>query len=945
MKTRTALALGTIVLCLAIAAVVTAVLMPPAAGDGAHADAGSTKKRQHDDDGLYIDDAGYAAEGATAKPTTADPLVNGGDGDAAEAGSDANDTARGDNDDRRNGPMPGASIDGRGNDGTPGVVVENGTTAGDAGGTSRNTGALGVAGTNTSRLAASATERSFRRFSVPRELFRARTITPPTDSVKPLGEVPEQFGLFGSYTAPQLHPESGKIELAQPPLWIAFPRAFTRVDETIAFANRSQFGVGNAVPDQFMVMWDGYLRVTEPGEYAFFVGHDGDIRLFIDGQRVFRDNDSGIYLELFFKVNLIEGEHPFQITYFHRQKEPQLRLRYYTPTDLAVLQIADTYPPEGTTYTTLGGETMETIAEETYGAAGLADVIMEANPGVAEAIDDPLDPDLTLTLPPPPPERVPGEPTIVPREFFRPAIDPTLIPPVIHSLDPPEGGIGDIVRISGQFDAVAGGAPVVEFAGAPANIVAFDPSIITVEVPIGAQTGTVTVTFGTMRSNAAPFTVTTAFGLLASYYNLAGEPVAYVEPGTLVPDDMHITTTVLFTDRGQIDSLVTGGTDPFAIRYEGDLGIAHTGTYTIRAVADENVRLTLDGHELLDVRTPAGSASTTRFLEAGRHPILLETADGGGAASLQIFLQFFPEGGGYAEPAEWLVPPHLFFAPPMPELPPVIARTFHMSPYGPAETEVLVLYCTGLVGAAQENVQVFIDGVPATIEVWDAQGEIITPTESFMAELPDEGELAIAVSVPVGVGDGQVIVRRTQLNSAPVTVPIRNVGLFGVYYDFPEADIPGDWPEGFPEAFAITFMRRDPVISMEGTGEFDLPFVTETFGAVWTGFLRVETAGLYKIWLGGDDSYQLRIDGEIVLDDASIHYFREKSVERELTPGLLPIEIRFLENRRHEVVRLSWQPPGGAKQVVPARHLRMPAEWVDQYEQFLSGGSVEQPGE
>ncbi|MGE0432228.1 MAG: PA14 domain-containing protein [Planctomycetota bacterium] len=862
-----------------------------------------------------------------------------GDGDRVALDGKAGTRGNGDGDDpddnsvvgRDPGPI-GADPHANGNP-TPPPLDPNDPNNPAAGGVTVNPGA-GAAASSTDRRPGRGNRgnrnRGPRRQGVPHELLSSKPVKLPefngSPAITTLDPNNPNGGLLGSYFEPQNNPANGKLELAPPDQWGTFQRLFSRLDRTIDFASTADLhldlpGSGSQGP-AFMARWDGTFNVVQPGRYAFFVGHTGDMRVFVDGAQVFSDNDSGIYLELFFTLDLVEGQHPVQITWYHKQKNAQTRLRYYTPPQMAVLDAAGAAPDSPTQHTAVEGDTPATLAATAYGTPTFADLIIDANLELGDP-DQLIEPGTSVTIPPLPADRIPSEPTIVPPGFLMPAVDPAgSVPPILERVEPKSAGVGDEVVLIGRDFSPYIDQTRVEFGGQLTHVVSGDATSLRVIVPIGAQTGSLTVLQGDSRSNALTFKVTTVFGLLASFHDLTDQPLEFVPPGLRPADDVHVTQAVAYGSRSGIDSAIKN--KALSVRYDGRLGVPESGLWSVVLAASEAARLTVDNTPLLELPISGGEQIAQHYFEAGMHPIVIQAVDGGGAAHLAITLQRVdgtaPDAAPFAVPVSWWFPPA-----DMPAAPPEIVKLETSHEHGPAEGETFVLQVKGV--PASDTIEAFIDGIVAP-STPAAPGNLPADTSAFV------------VTVPTGVGHGNVTVRYRYLTSLPAVLPLRDVGLLGRYYDFPEENMPNEWPAGFPDDRPVTVMRHDHELELEGTGDFDLPFVTETFGAVWTGFIRIDAPGTYHFWVGGDDGMAFRILGDVLtLDDGTVHYYKEIDGEVELAPGLYPIEVRFWENRRHEVIKLFWQPPGGSREIVPRRVLRMPNGWEADYAAWQAGGS------
>jgi hypothetical protein len=95
----------------------------------------------------------------------------------------------------------------------------------------------------------------------------------------------------------------------------------------------------------------------------------------------------------------------------------------------------------------------------------------------------------------------------------------------------------------------------------------------------------------------------------------------------------------------------------------------------------------------------------------------------------------------------------------------------------------------------------------------------------------------------------------------------------------------------------------------------------DTFASRHTGFLKVETAGSYTLFLTSDEGSRLWIDGQLVVDNDGLHRMRERSAVVELSAGYHELRIEYFENTGQSGLVLAWEGPGIARQVIPATNL------------------------
>jgi hypothetical protein len=122
-------------------------------------------------------------------------------------------------------------------------------------------------------------------------------------------------------------------------------------------------------------------------------------------------------------------------------------------------------------------------------------------------------------------------------------------------------------------------------------------------------------------------------------------------------------------------------------------------------------------------------------------------------------------------------------------------------------------------------------------------------------------------------------------------------------------------PNGYPPHVD----RIDSVIDFESVAQMgSLPAPSR---AIWTGAIHIEKEGVYKFMIEADDLGWLKVDEVPVISDPG-------NVERErgagavyLTAGAHRIEVGERNLAGDAAIRLFWQPPGGAAEIVPSSAL------------------------
>ncbi len=136
-------------------------------------------------------------------------------------------------------------------------------------------------------------------------------------------------------------------------------------------------------------------------------------------------------------------------------------------------------------------------------------------------------------------------------------------------------------------------------------------------------------------------------------------------------------------------------------------------------------------------------------------------------------------------------------------------------------------------------------------------------------------------------------------------------GLIGSYY--PTSDFTG-----------TPTVRVDPVIDFNwGNGEPFPSFGVDNFTIRWTGYLRSESAGTYNITTLTDDGVRLWVDGQLLIDDWTVHAATYRYATVDLAANTqYAITMEFFEAGGGAVAQLLWTPPGGVDVVIPASNLK-----------------------
>lgn len=120
--------------------------------------------------------------------------------------------------------------------------------------------------------------------------------------------------------------------------------------------------------------------------------------------------------------------------------------------------------------------------------------------------------------------------------------------------------------------------------------------------------------------------------------------------------------------------------------------------------------------------------------------------------------------------------------------------------------------------------------------------------------------------------------------------------------------------------------RVDPQIDFAWR-DSPAPGVSADYFAVrWTGRLEVPRAGRHTFYVTSDDGVRLVLAGKKLIENWTPHGATTDSASAELAAGSHEIVLEFFEHTGDSRIRLEWEPPGGARQVIPASQLRPPGQ-------------------
>lgn len=243
------------------------------------------------------------------------------------------------------------------------------------------------------------------------------------------------------------------------------------------------------------------------------------------------------------------------------------------------------------------------------------------------------------------------------------------------------------------------------------------------------------------------------------------------------------------------------------------------------------------------------------------------------------------------------------------------------------------------------SITVAVNQTPASVAVTPASASVAaTTTQQFTASAKDQfgatfttlpsytwtvsggGTISASGLFTAGnVAGGPYTVTATTAGSvkgtASVTVTQQyTAGIKAEFFDFTSAIT------SMPSLAGRTadVSRTDAVINYPSTSKewtgLDSRFVT-TFSSRFTGYLKITTAGSYKLFISSDDGSDLWLDGKLLVNNDGNHAMTEKSATVTLSAGYHTLVVQQYQNTGSAGLIASWSGPNISKQVIPASAL------------------------
>jgi hypothetical protein len=93
---------------------------------------------------------------------------------------------------------------------------------------------------------------------------------------------------------------------------------------------------------------------------------------------------------------------------------------------------------------------------------------------------------------------------------------------------------------------------------------------------------------------------------------------------------------------------------------------------------------------------------------------------------------------------------------------------------------------------------------------------------------------------------------------------------------------------------------------------------TDKFAFEFSGYIKVEKDGIYTFFTDSDDGSMLYIDDEEIVNNDGDHGNVEKNGKAALKKGFHKIKVLYFDSGGGNSLKVSMQPEGGKKEVIPA---------------------------
>jgi glucose/arabinose dehydrogenase len=398
----------------------------------------------------------------------------------------------------------------------------------------------------------------------------------------------------------------------------------------------------------------------------------------------------------------------------------------------------------------------------------------------------------------------------------------------------------------------------------------------------------------------------------AQYWNVPGTGTAPTVPSTVPAVTRPETSVDHDWGPGSPDPAINP--DHFVARWTRSV-ILPAGFYQFTPVADDGVRLYVDGTRVVDRWVDEGATSypVTVLLGDGLHTIVLEYYENGGGALARLgwtMTSGIAAAGPYQ--AQFWNAPGAGSAPAVPSGPADVVRTddaidFDWGSGSPdpavtpdhfvarwTRTVTLAAGVYRFSGASDDGIRVLVDGQPV-VDKWHDQNEAYSVdrvlsggSHDILVEYYEDGAGALVRFRYDRVGD--------------VPPPPAFTGEY-----FANRDLAG----------TPVLTRQDSTVDFDwGLGSPDPAVPPDGFSARWTGAVQLRE-GVYTFTVTADDGVRLYVDGVLVVDQWHDEAPTRYPASRALADGTHQIVMEYYEAGAGAIARLGYERTGDLPPPVP----------------------------
>ena len=417
-----------------------------------------------------------------------------------------------------------------------------------------------------------------------------------------------------------------------------------------------------------------------------------------------------------------------------------------------------------------------------------------------------------------------------------------------------------------------------------------------------------------------------ANGFNAEYYNsrdFSGAAIQQLDP------------TINF-DWGNASPMSAISADGFTVRWTGRIQPRYSETYTFYTHSDDGVRLWVNGQLIIDNWTDHGVTENagTISLQAGqKYDLKMEYYENTGAAVAKLFWssasqakeivpssQVFPDGGGLI--GEYFNTIDLSG--------PVLIRTdasinfdwAYGSPDASLNADYFSVRWVGKVMPKYSETYTFYTQSDDGVRLW-VNGQLIIDNWTLHGSTENAGNITLQA------GQKYDIQMEYYENWGAATAKLSWSSARQAKEIVPESQL---FPSGtglnvqYFNNMALSnasLERIDPTVNFDwGTGSPAAAISADNISARWSGKVQPLYSENYAFSTITDDGVRLWVNGQLVIDDWTLHGPTERTGNITLQAGQkYDIKMEWFENSGGAVAKLSWQSASQAKGIIPQSQL------------------------